>query len=921
MQWTEFQSHIRHLPESDMERVRQAFELSEELHSGQLRKSGEPYFTHPLATADMLADMGADADTLIAALLHDTVEDTEMTVAGIRERFGATVADLIDGITKLTPEEVEGRPSMDERIESLRKIFTMLAKDVRIIVIKLADRLHNMRTAEYISRERREALADETIEVYTKIADRLCMQDLRDELEELCLAVLDPALLAQLRQLRERGEETGKKITSDMEKLLRNSAPPKMTISARFEQKSWESLREQMAIGGAAASGISAVSVVFLAQTPDECYRILGLLHALWQREMLSFADFMNHRQINGYQGLHTTIILEDGTRVRCKIRTAEMHAYARRGITTLCFGGKPFGVLDHLPWAARIGTLSRDSKEQSMQFWESLKSDILQESIVVHGPDDETKLLPKGATALDGAFYLFGAQALRTKEILVNGVAVPFFEELAHACSISVNFENRTTVELSWLNSVRTGVAAALIRQGLARAPQCQKILLGKALLKGAVRTLLKIELEELDLLPLEKRLTDLSIPSLSVLYEQLAEGKVQAEKIVAQLFPQSKKQKEGAHCRWILKITVPPAIVEVAQKIVTSVRPRTLTIRRTDIERISLQAECDLTLQQAKEMRLLLRAMLTDGQWTLRTKHEVRGTLIAAIVLVILWGLDPVLSKMILNEGVTSAAFTMIRAWSIVLFASIVLLSTYRQHRFSRLPLFSFPSIWIAGIAFALINVFTYLTLEHGSPVLYNTILRGNAVILSLPFLLQHQLRWKLIGTIGLTAFGFFLLTRSSHFPIGVLSAIGVLFSFSIYTIASSRFQSHAHVLARYPQFLFFTSLIAAFLLLMLPAFGPIPFPGWPLTALIAVYCICFIGITYIIFFSITHQSGYYSVSPWITSSLLITFLAQTATMGLEEAHIVIPAALALVLGSLIAARGTMRPTLPLSDARSST
>ncbi len=319
MQWQEFRSHVRHLPTLQIARIEQAFELGKKVHAGQKRKSGEDYFSHPVAVAHMLADMHADADTLIAALLHDTVEDTPLTLDEIKVIFGEEVTVLIDGVTKLDAKEVAMSPKLDEQIESIRKIFTLMQKDVRIMVIKLVDRLHNIQTIQFLKPERQQTLAQETLEVYVKIADKLCMQDLRDELEALCLAVLQPELFPKLLELRGNNEQRGATIIKTIQtKVREHDRVLASHITFGFEPKIWDQIAAQLSAGGAVTTGLSFITIAIECDDIDGCYRALGALHQLWQREVLSFQDYINAPRLNGYQGLHTTIIAEDGTRVRC---------------------------------------------------------------------------------------------------------------------------------------------------------------------------------------------------------------------------------------------------------------------------------------------------------------------------------------------------------------------------------------------------------------------------------------------------------------------------------------------------------------------------------------------------------------------------------------------------------------------------
>ena len=824
MQWNEFRTHIRHLSAADQERVRQAFELGMELHRNQLRKSGAPYFTHPLATADMLADMGADADSLIAALLHDTIEDTPFTVKDARARFGPTVADLIDGVTKLMPEDVDGHPTLDDRIETLRKIFTLLKKDVRIIVLKLVDRLHNMQTVEFVSPERQEALARETSEVYVTIADRLCMQELRDELEEYCLGVLEPELLQQLKSLRKQNEPQGKKISQKMKDALTKIAPQSLPIEVLFEQKPWESLRNQVLVGDFAATGISAHTIVFLTQTSDECYRVLGLLHELWQQEILSFEDYINHRQINGYQGLHTTIILEDGTRVRCKIRTHEMHVYARKGIASKCFENEAAGAMAYLPWTEHITALSKDSEDRSEQFWESLKSDILRESITIHGPNDTVQLLPTSATALDAIFYLFGERGLTTKDIFINGTKVPFYEELSNGCSVSAAFADLPQVELPWLRNVRTGLASAFIRQGLAQVPESQKMMLGKSLLEHAVRTYAKVEWGELETTALLQRLSALGISSFETLYEQIAEGKIQAERAARTLFPEHKSRKpQPEKRRWNLSVRFPTSLTDIVSKATRIGVPRSLTFHHLNGD-CQITADYDLSAEQSQELRALLKTVLPDEHWSLVTRTALHISIAASFILIVLWGLDPVFAHLLLwKSAISPSDLTFIRF--VTLFIATTILYGL-QSRFSKQKLKPLsprhPALVTSALALLLTAFCSYLALELISPIQYILfIIEGLVVIALLKNIAVRTMHWWqlhlsfVIITLGIIL----LILLQGTSPLGLLYAAVSSLGFALYSEVSARYQ-RGIIHARYPAFLFWLSIIGMpFVLLLFP------------------------------------------------------------------------------------------------------
>ncbi|MDD5751456.1 MAG: HD domain-containing protein, partial [Candidatus Peribacteraceae bacterium] len=330
MQWNAFLPHIRHLQQDDQALIHKAFDLCIRAHTGQLRKSGDPYSSHPIAVAAILADMHADKDTVIAALLHDVLEDTSITGADLMPQFGQATVNLIEGVTKLDNEEIRAHPTLDEEIESLRKMITAMQKDVRLMVIKLADRLHNMRTVGFLSQKRQEEFSRETLDIYVKIADRLSMQDFRDELEGLCLQTLEPATFAQLLEQRRQNEKLGQTVIASMRTTLAGMPHPlPATSEILFENKTWNHLKSRLLTTASTVGKRSKLTTVLLCDSVPECYVILGILHQHWPHEILSFKDFISAPATNGYRGLHTTVILPRGVRIRCKIRTREMHTYA----------------------------------------------------------------------------------------------------------------------------------------------------------------------------------------------------------------------------------------------------------------------------------------------------------------------------------------------------------------------------------------------------------------------------------------------------------------------------------------------------------------------------------------------------------------------------------------------------------------
>jgi GTP diphosphokinase / guanosine-3',5'-bis(diphosphate) 3'-diphosphatase len=536
--WAEFQSHIRYLPTAAQTRIQHAFDLGMEAHEGQTRKSGEPYFSHSIAVAHILADWGADADTVIAAFLHDALEDTDLSEDEIREEFGSDVLLMVEALTKLEAEDVAEKPTLDEQIESIRKLFTYMQEDVRIMVVKLADRLHNMQTVQFLPEQKQRILAKETLDVYVKIADRLCMRDVRDELAELALSVLEPDILEKLLVLRSEGEQGAEEIIGRMKKALR-MVPGGATIEAHYEPHRFRRLRKQLEIGSSAASGVTALTVIFTCEDIATCYQMLGALHQCWPRESMSFEDFINAPQINGYRGLHTTVILDDGVRIRCKIRTRDMQAYARRGVTMACFDGKPIGLPSYLEWGGRISPLSQDTTDRSEEFFESLQSDILGDSITIYGPDGESQLLPDGSTALDAAFYFLGDKAWRLKALRVDGKEAQFQMPLKKAVTLECELTRERTVSRQWLSFVKTGLAVARIRSALTQIPHGEKSRIGAELLQSEFD---KYKMGDMFHLVVQNNVLfrTLGVHSVEAVFVQIAEGSLSPSRIIGMLASQ---------------------------------------------------------------------------------------------------------------------------------------------------------------------------------------------------------------------------------------------------------------------------------------------------------------------------------------------------------------------------------------------
>ncbi len=860
MPWNEFRSNIRHFSARDQKRVHNAFELGQRVHLGQARKSGDPYFMHPMAVAHLLSDMGADADTVIAALLHDSVEDTPLTLPEIEKEFGPAVRSLIEGVTKLSRADMDEQPNVNEQIETLRKIFTLMESDVRIMVIKIVDRLHNMQTVEFLPVERQHALALETMEVYVKIADRLCMQDMRDELEALCLAILEPDVLARLSELRMQNEQDGAGVLVTMQNRLQAHFPQhKDDVHMRYEHKSWDNLREQLQAEGTTVTGISGISISFVCDSVDVCYRVMGTLHQMWQRELMSFQDFINAHAINGYRGLHTTVILEDGTRVRCKIRTQMMQEYARKGVASICFREDMRELHSSLPWTQRISPLATDTAGRSKDFWGTLQSDILGESISIHGPGDRTVQVPKGSTALDGALHFFGEAALRLSSISIGGKQARLDTPLEHAVSVNITLEPHQTVERSWLEYAHTGYATAMVRDALMHGKtEREKIPLGKNLLQRIMTEQKRGFIEEFDRQKLGEKARQMGYMSLDEALVAVADGKVDPKQVYEALFEEPKSRKKDTQTqKCIVNFTIEKNSHDTLGRLLSvyekfEVQTRTIrlssgpTLRETHV-RFSLELS---VIDQQQFIADLRTAGAKNVEIIVRSKREI--ALMIAVILP--WSLNPVWAKWLLAQGFGLFPLISVRLITFALFSAafFTVWRLFTQSAFVPIKhvmrLAALPAIGNATL-----SLFTYLSLLFIPPSLHLTILRFSALLM--PFLsggAKHRSR-ALLGIIGVVLLGCVAVTFylfGLTLSLGIALSVLTLFFYASYTITTEKNLQQMKIGIRYPYLLFNMGLLLGLIGIVTAFFMPIGSILNVLTAnafLYALICVCIPHVAY--------------------------------------------------------------------------
>jgi len=484
---------LAYLGKPELKLIREAYKFADEAHLGQFRASGEPYITHPIAVAGLVADWRLDAQAVMAALMHDAMEDCGITKSELIERFGAPTADLVDGLTKLDKLQFSTRE--EGQAESFRKMLLAMARDVRVILIKLADRLHNMRTVLAIAEDRRQRMARETLDIYAPIAHRLGLNQTFRELQELSFACLNPWRHAALAKALERARGHRRDIVERVEQeVVRAFAAAKIKVQVGGREKTCYSIYRKMR---EKHTGFAQVSDIFgfriVVGTLNECYLALGVLHQLYKPVPGRFKDYIAIPKLNGYQSLHTTLVSPLGTAVEFQIRTGPMHAVAESGIAAHWLYKTKDKDSDE---AQRMGSMwlqslldIQDETRDAAEFLEHVKIDLVPDSVYVFTPKSKILSLPRGATPVDFAYAIHSDVGDHTVAARVNNEPVALRTELRSGDVVEVVTAPGARPNPNWLNFVRTGRARSKIRHHLKTMELEESHAMGERLLTQAMR------------------------------------------------------------------------------------------------------------------------------------------------------------------------------------------------------------------------------------------------------------------------------------------------------------------------------------------------------------------------------------------------------------------------------------------------
>lgn len=539
-------------PDGNLDPVKQAYHYVRNKHQGQTRASGEPYVNHVTEVAYLATKLKLDVPSIVTCLLHDTVEDTSTTLEEIEQKFGKEVCELVDGVTKLSQVKFSSRE--EQQAENFRKMLLAMAKDIRVLLIKLCDRTHNMRTLEFLSESRRLRIAQETLDIYAPLAHRLGIHWMKSEFEDLALSYLRPEIYQQIKNhisktRRERERYTEKTVQLIKDELKKNDVVA--DVSGRPKQ--FYSIFRKMQQQNLQFDEIHDITA-FRILVPDkiQCYGVLGIVHSAWKPIPGRFKDYIAMPKANKYQSLHTTVIGPLGERIEIQIRTEEMHEIAERGIAAHWMYKETKGVdprnRDYqikLDW---IGPLLESEKQSQdpLEFISNVKNELFPEEVFVFTPKGEVLSLPRNSTPIDFGFHIHSEIGFHCNGARVNGQQVPLHHKLRNGDTVEIIASQNQTPSKDWLNFIASTKAKQKIRAWLKNEERTRSVSVGKELLNKHLRKV-KLSLTKIEKSgELEKLSKELGLKSIDILFAEVGYGKISTTQIIKKLLPDEENIEE---------------------------------------------------------------------------------------------------------------------------------------------------------------------------------------------------------------------------------------------------------------------------------------------------------------------------------------------------------------------------------------
>ena len=527
-------------PKTNADRIAAAYDFGREMHDGQVRHSGEPYFSHPVAVAAILTEQRLDDATIITALLHDTIEDTKASYSEVAKRFGDEVAMLVDGVTKLTNLQLSSHET--KQAENFRKLFMAMSKDLRVILVKLADRLHNMRTIKAMRPEKQAQKARETMDIYAPLAGRMGMQWMREELEDLAFRVLNPegrqSIIRRFIMLQKESGDIIHRITGDMRKeLAKAGLEAEVFGRAKKPYSIWRKMEEK-------EQGFSRLSDIYgfriITGTEEDCYRTLGAIHRRWRAVPGRFKDYISQPKTNGYRSIHTTVSGRDGKRVEVQIRTYQMHDVAETGVAAHWSyrdgvrSENPFAV-DPAKWISSLNE-QFEGEDDHDEFLEAVKLEMYSDQVFCFTPKGDVVKLPRGATPIDFAYAIHTRIGSAIVGAKVDALRVPLWTRLKNGQSVEIITAEGQTPQASWLEIATTGKAKTAIRRSLREVDRERFIKLGQELARAAFEHVGRKATDK----ALDTAAKHLRLDGRDVLLARLGSAEITGHDVVQAVYPQ---------------------------------------------------------------------------------------------------------------------------------------------------------------------------------------------------------------------------------------------------------------------------------------------------------------------------------------------------------------------------------------------
>src|SRR6266852_2704345 len=539
---TKFRELMRRMranrPNDDLELIRKAYEFSQKHHAGQSRASGQPYLVHPLEVALVLAEMKMDPVAIAAGLLHDSVEDTSVTVVDIRKEFGEQVAHIVEGVTKISAIDFATRE--EQQAENLRKMMLAMVDDIRVVLIKLADRLHNMRTLEHLPPERQQKIAQETLDIYGPIAHRLGMGKIRGELEDLGFRYLDPIAYQQVHDAVEARRKKGEQFLSSVEHVLSGKLK-EAEITAKVESR----IKRLFSIHKKLVKQHISVDQVYdlyamrvITQSVQDCYGVLGIVHNIWRPVPGRIKDFIAMPRPNFYQSLHTSVISDEGTPFEVQIRTEEMHKMAEEGIAAHWkYKDGPVSAQDEqrLAWLRQVVEWQRDVSDPN-EFLSTLKIDLYPEEVYIFTPKGKVVVLPRESTPIDFAYSIHTEVGHTCVGAKVNGRMVPLRYKLHSGDIVEILTQPGHKPSRDWLAVVKSSRARNKIKHWLNLHQRSEERRVGRKLIEKEARKY-RMSLKQIKDADLLRAAGEYGLGRADDLLAAIGYGKYSARQVLAKL------------------------------------------------------------------------------------------------------------------------------------------------------------------------------------------------------------------------------------------------------------------------------------------------------------------------------------------------------------------------------------------------